>query len=270
MSDDLVLYQPDDQNGHVVTITLNQPDTRNAISELAMVDAVVDAIDRLQADTQARVGILTGAGTAFSSGGNVKKLRAELTDSDLNPCQIEDFYRLGIQRIPLAIHKLDVPLIAAVNGPAIGAGCDLTTMCDIRIAGERAKFAESFVRLGIIPGDGGAYFLPRVVGMSKAAEMTFTGEALNAEEALACGLVSRVVADDELMSAARDLADRIAANPPRSVRMAKRLLRDGQKLPLASFLEMSASYQALAHRTDDHREAMAAVFEKRDGDYKGS
>ena len=267
MSDDLVLYNRD---GHVVTIILNQPETRNAISELSMVDAVVSAIDRLQADTDARVGILTGAGTAFSSGGNVKKLRAELTDSDLNPSEIEDFYRTGIQRIPLAIHKLDVPLICAVNGPAIGAGCDLTTMCDIRIAGESAKFAESFVKLGIIPGDGGAYFLPRVVGMSKAAEMTFTGEALDAQDALACGLVSRVVPDGELMSAARDLADRIAANPPRSVRMAKRLLRDGQRLPLAAFLDMCASYQALAHRTDDHKEAMAALFEKRPGKYKGS
>ena len=267
MSDDLVLYNRD---GHVVTIILNQPDTRNAISELPMVDAVVAAIDRLQADRDARVGILTGAGTAFSSGGNIKKLRAELTDSDLNPSEIEDFYRNGIQRIPLAIYKLDVPLICAVNGPAIGAGCDLTTMCDIRIAGESAKFAESFVKLGIIPGDGGAYFLPRVVGMSKAAEMTFTGEALDARDALACGLVSRVVPDRELMSAARDLADRIAANPPRSVRMAKRLLRDGQRLPLAPFLDMCASYQALAHRTDDHKEAMAAMFEKRDGIYKGS
>jgi len=267
MSDDLVLYERD---GFIVTITLNQPDTRNAISDIAMVDAAVDAIERLQGDAEARVGILTGAGTAFSSGGNVKKLRAELTESDLNPSQIEDFYRTGIQRIPLAIHKLDVPLICAVNGPAIGAGCDLTTMCDIRIAGESAKFAESFVKLGIIPGDGGAWFLPRVVGHSKAAEMTFTGEALSAEEALACGLVSSVVPDAELLGAANDLAGRIAANPPRSVRMAKRLLRDGQKLPLASFLDMCASYQALAHRTDDHREAMDAVFEKRKGDYKGS
>ena len=269
MSDELVLYEPDKRDGHVVTITLNQQETRNAISELAMVDAVVGAIDRLQADRLARVGILTGAGTAFSSGGNVKKLRVEITDSDLTPAEIEDFYKTGIQRIPLAIHKLDVPLIAAVNGAAIGAGCDLACMCDIRIAGTSASFAESFVKLGIIPGDGGAWFLPRVVGLSKAAEMTFTGDALNAEDALDCGLVSRVVPDAELMSAANDLADLISVNPPGAVRMAKRLLRDGQHLPLASLLDISAAYQAIAHRTDDHREAMAAIFDKRPGKFTG-
>lgn len=269
MSDELVLFEPDGQDGHVVVITLNQPQTRNAISELDMVDAVVGAVERLQSNRQARVGILTGAGPAFSSGGNVKKIRAEITDSHLTPAEIEDFYRTGIQRIPLALHNLDIPLIAAVNGPAIGAGCDLACMCDIRIAGTSAKFAESFVKLGIIPGDGGAWFLPRIVGMSKAAEMTFTGEAIDANQALACGLVSRVVSDAELMNAARELALRIAANPPRPVRMAKRLLREGQRLPLASLLDMSAAYQALAHRTEDHREAMTAMVEKRPGVYKG-
>ena len=262
MSEELVLYERD---GHVVTITLNQPETRNAISELPVVDALVDAIERLQGDGDARAGILTGAGSAFSSGGNVKKLRAEITQSDLTAAEIEDFYRTGIQRIPLALHGLDVPLIAAVNGPAIGAGCDLACMCDIRIAGESASFAESFVKLGIIPGDGGAWFLPRIVGLSKAAEMTFTGEALGAEDALGCGLVSRVVPDADLMSAANDLADRIAANPPKAVRAAKRLLREGQRLPLGSFLEMSAAYQAVAHRTEEHRDAMAALLDKLSG-----
>lgn len=266
MTDDLVRYE---RKGHVAIVRLNKPETRNAISDLPMVEAILSVFEQVAGDTEARVAILTGEGPAFSSGGNIKALRDEITDSDKTSCEIEAFYRTGIQRIPLALYALDVPLIAAVNGPAIGAGCDLACMCDIRIASESATFAESFVRLGLIPGDGGAWFLPRAVGMSKACEMTFTGEALSAREALACGLVSRVVPDRELMAAAESLAERIAANPPNAVRLAKRLLREGARVSLAALLEMSASAQALAQRTRDHREAMAAAFERRRGTYLG-
>jgi enoyl-CoA hydratase/carnithine racemase len=140
------------------------------------------------------------------------------TRADL-PAQTRRNYKLGIQRIPLAFDALEVPIIAAVNGSAIGAGCDLACMCDIRIAAESASFAESFVKLGIIPGDGGAWLLPRAVGFSKACEMAFTGDMVKSAEALACGLVSKVVPDGELMTAARALAERIAANPPHAVRM---------------------------------------------------
>ena len=154
-------------------------------------------------------------------------------------------------------------MIAAVNGAAIGAGNDLTCMCDIRIAGESAKFAESFVKVGIIPGDGGAWLLPRVVGYSKACEMAFTGDILNAQEALACRLVSKVVPDAELMATARAMAARIAANPPKAVRMTKRLMVAGQHMTLSAILEMSAAMQALAHTTEDHKEAVTAFLEKR-------
>ena len=174
---------------------------------------------------------------------------------------IRNGYRAGIQRIPLALYNLDVPTIAAVNGPAIGAGCDLACMCDIRIASEKAKFAESFVKLGIIPGDGGAWLLPRIIGMSKAAELTFTGDTIGAAEALACGLVSKVLAPDQLMAEARALAERIAANPGPALRMAKRLLREGQHLRLDSLLEMSAAFQALAHHTPEHDTALAAFLQ---------
>lgn len=248
---------------HVVSIVLDRPETRNAISEPEMVEALVGALERAGADPEARVVVLTGNGPAFCSGGNIKKLREDITDGDMSPAEIEAFYRTGIQRIPLAFERLDLPVIAAVNGPAIGAGCDLACMCDIRIAAESARFAKSFVRLGLVPGDGGAWFLPRVVGMSRACEMTFTGEAVDAAEALAIGLVSRVVPDTRLMAEAFDLARRIAANPPQAVRLAKRLLREGQRLPLSSLLEISAAYQAIVQRTEDHREAMAALFEKR-------
>ena len=186
------------------------------------------------------------------------------------PAQTRRNYKLGIQRIPLAFDRLEVPIIAAVNGPAIGAGCDLACMCDVRIAAESAKFAESFVKLGIIPGDGGAWLLPRVVGYSKACEMAFTGDTLDAKEALACGLVSRVVPDAELMAEARKLAQRIAANPPHAVRMTKRLIREGQNVQLATLLELSAAMQSLAHATADHKEAVAAFVEKRKPEFGGA
>ncbi len=163
----------------------------------------------------------------------------------------------------MALYELDVPVICAVNGPAIGAGLDLTCMCDIRICSETATFAESFVRVGIVPGDGGAWLLPRAVGMAKAAEMSFTGEAISAQEALACGLVSRVVPADQLLPTARALAEKIAANPGAVMRMTKRLLREGQGATLATLLELSAGYQAIAHKTADHREAVTAFIEKR-------
>lgn len=139
------------QDGHVVTMTLNVPEIRNSLSGDDMIDALEEACNRLNADISVRVAILTGAGSAFSSGGNVKKM-GEKTMEDELPAQVRRKYRLGIQRIPLAFDKLEVPVIAAVNGPAIGAGCDLACMCDIRIAAQSARFAESFVKLGIIPG----------------------------------------------------------------------------------------------------------------------
>jgi enoyl-CoA hydratase/carnithine racemase len=168
------------------------------------------------------------------------------------------------------IENLELPVIAAVNGPAMGAGCDLACMCDLRIAGESARFAESFVKLGIIPGDGGAWLLPRVVGFARAAEMALTGDTLSAQEALAAGLVSRVVPDAELIPAARALAARIAANPPQAVRMARRLLREAWNNRLDTVLEMSSAMQAVAHTTDDHKEALAAMREKRKPTYKGA
>jgi enoyl-CoA hydratase/carnithine racemase len=158
---------------------------------------------------------------------------------------------------------LDVPVIAAINGPAIGAGLDLTCMCDMRIASDKATFAESFVKVGIVPGDGGAWLLPRVVGISKASEMAFTGEALTAQEALSCGLVSRVVAHETLLDEARKLAAKIVANPGGVLRMTKRLLREGERSSLESLLELSAGYQAIAHMTTDHHEAVRAFVEKR-------
>lgn len=251
-----------EQAGGVVTLTMNQPEVRNALTGNTAVAEFVEAAHRIRTDMSVRAVILTGAGPVFSSGGNVKDMQRFFSD-DLTPDAICEEYRNGIQRLTLAVHGLAVPAIAAVNGPAIGAGCDLACMCDIRIAAESATFAESFIKVGIVPGDGGAWLLPRVVGASRAAEMSFTGDALDAQQALACGLVSRVVPAADLLDHARKLADRIAANPGPTLRMTKRLLREGEHMRLESLLELSAGYQALAHKTWQHREAVTAFIEKR-------
>lgn len=253
-----------EQSGAVVTLTLNSPGTRNVLTGNTAPQDFVDACARINADASVRVVILTGAGTAFSAGGDLKDMQNMF---DYSPSELRDWYRTGVQRLAMAVYNLEVPAIAAVNGPAIGAGCDLTTMCDIRIASEKAVFAESFVKVGLIPGDGGAWLLPRVVGKSMAAEMSFTGRTLDAQEALKVGLVSRVVPHDELLPQARALAGQIAANPGGALRMAKKLLREGERLDFAPLLEMSASLQALAHKTPQHIEAVNAFVEKRAPDF---
>ena len=265
MTEPLLIERRDD----VETWTLNQPETMNAISDDAMIDAFVANADRVNRDGKVRAVIITGAGRAFSSGGNVKDM-AEGKGLFGHPAvQQRTAYRDGIQRIPRSLWEVEVPLIAAVNGAAVGAGCDLAMMCDLRIASTAGFFAESFVKLGLIPGDGGAYFLPRAVGAARAAEMTLTGDRVDAATALAWGIVSRVVEPDELLDAARSLASRIAANPPHAVRMAKKLLRESQGQSLDTVLELSAAMQAIAHQTHDHHEAVAAFVEKRQPTFTG-
>jgi enoyl-CoA hydratase/carnithine racemase len=255
-----------EQHDGVLTVTMNQPATRNALTGNTAVAEFVALAEQVARDMSVRAVVLTGAGPVFSSGGNVKDMQRFFDDA-LTPAMIRDEYRHGIQRLTRALYNLEVPAIAAVNGPAVGAGCDLACMCDIRIAADNATFAESFIKVGIVPGDGGAWLLPRVVGLSKALEMSFTGDALSAAEALQCGLVSRVVPAAELLPAAQLLAARIAANPGPTLRLTKRLLREGQQNNLDNVLELSAGAQALAHKTAEHREAVTAFIEKRPPDF---
>lgn len=252
-----------EREGHVEIWTLDLPAQRNPITGDDMVSAVVSAVADVNADSEVRCVILTGAGPAFSAGGNIKDIREGRGYFGAEPFHAAEGYRAGIQRVPRALHSCEVPLIAAVNGPAVGAGCDLALLCDLRIASTRATFAESFVKLGLIPGDGGAWLLPRIVGNARAMEMTFTGEAVDAATALAWGLVSQVVEPDDLLDAARALAARITVNPPLAVRMAKRLIREAQHQRLDDTLELSAALQALAHHTHDHKEAVAATADRR-------
>lgn len=263
---DMILSERD---GAILTITLNQPEKRNPVSDQQMVDTLCDAFIAADADLSVRCVILTGAGTAFSSGGDLKAMKAGIGLRTALPAQTRRNYKTGIQKLPLMFEALEVPVIAAVNGPAIGAGCDLACMCDIRIASESAKFAESFVKLGIVPGDGGAWLLPRAIGFSRATELALTGDMLSAEEALACGLVSRVVPDAGLLAAAKAVADKIAVNPPHAVRMTKRLLRQAHTASLANILDMSAAMQAVAHATRDNDEAIDAFIERRSPNFTG-
>ncbi|MET3861108.1 enoyl-CoA hydratase/carnithine racemase [Dietzia sp. 2505] len=254
---------------HIETWTLNLPESRNAISDPAIVDALCARVAEVNADHEVRAVVLTGAGSAFSAGGNVKDMVDRAGMFGGSPYELRDGYRSGIQRIPRALYHCEVPVIAAVNGPAVGAGCDLAVMCDLRVASTTAWFAESFVQLGIIPGDGGAWLLTKAIGPARAAEMALTGDRVKAEQAAAWGLVNEVVEPEELLPAARALAGRVAKNPPHAVRMAKRLLRESQHQSLESLLELSAAMQALAHHTADHREALTAFGEKRAGEYEG-
>jgi enoyl-CoA hydratase/carnithine racemase len=247
----------------ILTLTLNQPEARNPISKPEVIDALCTIIAEADRNIDCRVIVITGAGSAFSTGGDIATMRPGGGLNDPAPTITRQNYRNGIQRLPQLFETIEVPVIAAVNGPAIGAGCDLACMCDVRIASEKAKFAESFVKLGIVPGDGGAWLLPRVVGWSKASEMAFTGDLLDAGQALACGLVSQVVAPEQLMETAQALAGRIASNPPHAVRMTKRLIRESRLASLSVILEASAAAQALCHTTQDHAEAVSAFLEKR-------
>lgn len=267
---DFIRYE---QDGRVVTLTLNRPDERNAIGSHADCQALIAAVERAAADPAVAVLILTGAGSAFCAGGNLKAMRERGADGigpQATPLATRNNYQRGIQRIPQALWNSELPMIAAINGPAIGAGLDLACMCDMRIAAQGAKLASSFIKVGIVPGDGGAWLLPRAVGWSKAAEMMFSGETLSADEALACGLVSRVVPADQLMTQARALAERIAVNPPQTLRLIKRLLREAQHARLDDVLQLSASFQALAHETADHHEALDAFIAKRPPVFKGT
>ncbi len=259
-----------ERHGHVLVLTMSSPDTRNALTGAAQFEDFESTCAEVNDDPSIRCVVLTGEGSAFCAGGNVKDMRDRQGLFAGDPFDQADAYRKGIQRIPRAIHALNVPIIAAVNGPAVGAGCDLATMCDIRIASEKAMFAESFVKLGIIPGDGGAWFLPRAVGYSNACKMAFSGDPVQADEALAMGLVSEVVAADRLLQRSVELAQSIASNPPHAVRLTKQLMRASEQASLNELLDMSAAFQAVCHAEPDHMEAVNAFFEKRPGSYRES
>lgn len=262
---ELVMFEV---RGNVGLLTLNDPKRRNALSD-AMIDQLLARIEEASRRRDLGCLVLTGAGGAFCAGGDVKDMRDRAGYAAGGPADIRDAMVSTFQRIPRAFFALDLPVVAAVAGPAIGAGCDIAAMCDMVIAAESASFAESFVRLGVLSGDGGAWFLMRSIGYQRAARMTLTGEAIDAATALEWGLVGSVVAEAELLNEALKLAGQIARHPPRTLRLAKRLLRETYLASMHSSLELAATMQGVVFHTDDHREAVSAMFEKRTPRFKG-
>lgn len=257
-------------DGRVATLTLNRHDVRNELTGTRLSAEIVEVVDWINAWEGISALIVTGAGSAFSAGGNVKHMLNRDHGSFAGDVYtVQNRYRQGIQRMALAMHRLEVPAIAAVNGPAVGAGFDLACMCDVRLGADTAKLGETFVNLGIIPGDGGGWLLQRLVGYQRAAEMTFSGRVLDAAEALAIGIFLEVTEPDALLARARELAAGYAAKPPRTVRLTKRLLKSAQKMELAEYLELCALMQGMCHATDDHQEAVSAFLEKRPPSFLG-
>lgn len=247
-------------DGSIAVLTLNDHPRRNAMS-LEMMDALWLAKEEIEAREEIRVVVVTGNGESFSAGGNVHDMvdRKGIFDSE-DPAWARDVNLQRVHQIPRAIYGISAPTIAAVNGYAMGGGCDLALMCDIRIAAESSRFSESFLRVGLLPGDGGAWFLPRVVGLARAMEMALTSEVLDAGQAQRVGLVSRVVPDTELMAVAMDVARTIAKQPPNAARMTKQLLRFGAEAGLAETLQMTAAMQGIAQTSEEHREAVQRLM----------
>lgn len=258
-----------DISEHIMLVTLNRPDVHNAISHRGMIAEILETCDIANKDKTIHAMILTGAGKSFCAGGNIKDMRDKSDMFSGDQAKLEQAYKNGIQQIPLALAKLEVPVIAAINGAAVGAGFDLAMMCDIRIGSKTSRFSESFVKLGIIPGDGGAWYLPRKIGPARAAQMALTGTMVDSKTALDWGIISEILKPEDLLPRAWEIARDIAKNPPMAVRQTKRLLQLSEQTSLNEMLDICASTQAMLHQTNDHMEAIHAFLEQRPGNYKG-
>lgn len=259
-----------EKHRHIARLTLQRADAMNALGRLGDGDAFRDACEEINRDRDIRCVILTGDGKAFSAGGDVKAMKERSGAFAADAVSIYEGYRRNIHRIARAIYGLEVPCVAAVNGAAIGLGCDLACLADMRIASERASFGATFLKLGLVPGDGGSWLLPRVVGMSRACELLFTARVIDAATAEQWGLVSRVVPHEDLLREATILAEAIAAQPPHALRLTKSLLRRGATATFDTIMEMSAAAQAIAHLTDDHIEGVTAILERRQAVFSGA
>lgn len=251
---------------NVLWITLNRAESSNAFSD-EMIKYLVETLEQADEDNDIRCIVITGAGKHFCAGGDVKAMQTKSGMFAGESNELRERYKRGIQKIPLCFERLSTPVVAMINGAAIGAGLDLACMCDIRIASEYAKFGETFTKLGLIPGDGGTYFLQRIVGFGKAMELTLTGEIINCENAKNIGLVNYVVGADQLLSKTQEIVDKIISNAPIAVQMAKRSLISSYRSDLQTSLDMLSAYQGITQRTSDHFEAVNSVFNKSQTDF---
>jgi len=267
-----ILY---DKSDGIATITLNRPDRMNSFTNQTIREWAA-ALEDARLDNDVRAVVLTGAGRGFCAGADLK---AEVRDMGVgatgregglpSAAERRNWLRDGVHYVPRAVALLDKPYIAAVNGPAVGAGMDMASMCDIRIASDQARFAMAYVKVGLVPGDGGCYYLPRIVGVAKALELIWTGDFIDAEEALRIGYVSKVVPPDQLMPATRELAQRIAEGPAVAIQLAKRLVYRGLDATIWEALEQASTAMGIVQATEDALEGPRAFREKRKPQFKG-
>ncbi len=251
-----------EKKNQTLWITLNRPDASNAYST-SMVKGLVEVLRHADIDNQIRVIVLTGAGKNFCAGGDVKAMKGKTGMFAGESNELREAYQAGIQQIPQTIAQLKTPIIAMVNGAAVGAGCDLAAMCDLRVASTEATFAETFARVGLVPGDGGAFFLTRLIGFGKAMEMFLTCKSFSAEEALKMGLVNQVVLQEELKNKTESLAEQLASLPPIALQMTKKSVVHAYQNDLNSHLELMAAYQGITQRSSDHFKALDGMMEKK-------
>jgi enoyl-CoA hydratase/carnithine racemase len=246
-------------------IVLDRPERMNAFT-LEMIDAWAAALRDWRTDDAVKVVVVSATGDAFCSGGDIVEMGDRLAQT---PVQRKDELFERVQRIALALEDLDKPVIAVVNGAATGAGMDLALMCDIRYAAASARFAETYVRIGLVPGAGGAHYLPRLVGVSKALELFLTGEFIDAQEALRIGIVNKVFPDDRLAEEVEKVARRMARTPPLTLRLLKRAITQGLRNDLRTNLDLISSHYALVTSTEEHRQAVRDFINARGDGGKG-
>ena len=249
----------------VAIITLNRPEVLNAINE-EMLPPWVAALEECRTNPEVAVILVTGAGEAFCRGGDTTKLGEHTTPS---PVQIKEQFWERLHAIPKKLAEIDKPVIAAVNGLASGAGVDVSLQCDIRFAARSANFRVSYTAFGLVPGNGGTYYLPRIVGEAKALELFWSAEPITAEEALNIGLVNRVYEDEEFMARSLEFAHSISERAPLAMKLVKRAVRQSQAMDLGTHLDMVSSHMLLTRPSEDHAEAIKAYEEGRKPVFKG-
>ena len=258
MSQPSILLEPRAADG-VATLTLNRPDRYNAF-DLPMITLWREALAQVENDPAIRVLVVTGAGSAFCAGGDMDELESFLT---MNAMERKDFLWKNVHQIALALERIDCPVIAAMNGTARGAGLDMALMCDLRVLDRSAKLAESYISVGLMPGDGGAWFLPRLIGLPRALELLWTGDVIDAETALSIGLVNRLAAPGEALTATMALAERIARQPAQAIRFTKRAAyQAAQGGSLRGHLDSVSSHMAILEEEPEFR-ARVEAFRKR-------
>ncbi|MFC1859568.1 enoyl-CoA hydratase/isomerase family protein [Thermodesulfobacteriota bacterium] len=257
-----ILFSKEDT---IARITLNRPEIYNPMSPQLMND-LNDVLSLIGKDDDIRVVVITGAGKAFCAGGDIELDLAQV--GKMSPFEWRE-YDEGFCQVIKKIYWMEKPVIAAVNGVAVGGGCDLAMACDIRIASEKARFGMAYVNMGIIPDLGGNYFLPRLMGVGRAKLMAFTGKILNAQEADHFGLVDVLVPENEFAEAVEELVQKLANGPTKAIAMAKIAINRSLHMSLDDSLDYSSSLQYSLLQTDDHVEGYTSFLEKRKAEFKG-